>query len=149
MEVEMLEVIRSTVSDKTVAVASGTLVLRMVAANKDAAVAAFIAAIDGTRVLRRLGEVSATALPDGVIEVQCEVEYGPVLGAYSDIRKHLKRIVERLGAVGGVVLGGGRREYSMREVEELERKVHDTALSLEAREKLSDLLEQLRKRKEK
>jgi hypothetical protein len=113
--------------------------------------------IDNTTVLRRVGEVTSHKQViderHSVIELRCDVEYGPVFGCHeSDLVRQLKSIVQETplkdDAQEAAVFNFVRRELSSVNVAEvlstLEAKLEDVRLPLKARKNVSNTITRLR-----
>jgi hypothetical protein len=116
-------------------------------------VGVFERSIDTTDVLRRVA--GATVRHNGsVVELQCDVEYGPIWANEADMRRHLER---QLGAIAGHV---GGREHWTREVKpvdfptqeqldelirKLEAQSNDLAIPLTRRKQIATVASRLKR----
>ena len=131
------QTIQSKRSDKTLAVATGTLVLRC-GADQPWTTDTFEDAITATGVLRRTETATEHRVNDAILEFRCSVEYGPVFGAYeSDLRRQAKAIARDAEVE---VFHFQRRELTTSDIEKLIPQVDDTELSLADRKKLEKVI---------
>lgn len=133
----------SSRSNKTLATIAGTLTIQCAADASDPTASSrtpddVVLAIAKT-TLRRLGDVSAPRqLSTGKFQMECRVEYGPVLGAYeSDLRRAALQIAGPNARAE--VFGCKRRELSPDDIAALKQKA-DTTEDLAERKQLERLL---------
>lgn len=140
-----------TKSSKPMAIATATLVVQNRLGDDIAPGAAQLEfAIDSRPILRRVGPAASRQNAD-ILELECDVEYGPVMGAYeSDLRRQLEIIARDLGAFDCAVLGFSRRELTRATdvtaaLMVLEERARSIDVPLGARKDLSKKLVRLRR----